>query len=355
MTQIFGPTATSNVTGTPTNKPTGTTPTNKPTNKPLDTSNVSNGKNVFGGVSVGGNVSSLNQDLSVGLDPKDSKKRQRDNYTNEQQDQDLSTWNKRLNDYTSKFIDNPQDWYRLYNYWNWNLGKNNPDGNLNNKAFSDTLLQSRLADALNNERHIKLGKLGYRTNSSFGSEASQLPGTERWEPIETQEMRQMRANEEMDKAARQRQVGRAQNIQDYPFTLQQAQDQANLTNMADLAKNVRDIERMIQETDISTVQGQSWQTYWQSKLNAYQKNLEIYGKNYATSVLMNMDPSRVMYIASVWNGGNCNYEDLSAALSMDGTLKSMGLSPTDPLGKYVLGTIGAGAAEYSFNLKRGGK
>lgn len=83
------------------------------------------------------------------------------------------------------------------------LAKNGRYGNLNNKSFSDTLNLSRQADAYNN-RPLDLMRLGGHYNAAGGSYdlGVETLGYER-PKIETQEMRQMRANENIDTLQRQ--------------------------------------------------------------------------------------------------------------------------------------------------------
>lgn len=295
--------------------------------------------NPTGNVAIGGNVPSINgQDVGLG-DPRSQSQRVRNVYNTADQDADLSYWNERLGKYTSRFIDNPKDWYRLYNYWDWNLAKNNPDGNLNGKKFTDTRNLSRLADALNNQRHLKLGNLGARTNSSFGSTQMQLPGTERWEPIETQEMRQMRANEDIDKQIRERQFNRAENIKDYPFNLQQMQDKSNVDYMNNLARDIQEIEKEIQSTDTNTAYGQRNATHWQQRVMEMQTDLEIYARNYATSVLKSLPPEIRQYVANVWGGMSISADQQWNADAFAAGLRDLGLDSnnTNQLANFTIG------------------
>lgn len=110
-------------------------------------------------------------------------------------------------------------------YWNKNNAKDNWRGNLNNKSYRSTLNLSRAADALNNRRFWDPGTGGRRTNSGFGTNEAQLGHSERWEPIETQETRQMRANERLDERARQADVDLAADVRRNTFDMQQQNQQ----------------------------------------------------------------------------------------------------------------------------------
>jgi len=97
------------------------------------------------------------------------------------------------------------------------LSKSGRYGNLNNKSFNDTLKLSRQADAYNN-RPLDNMRLGGHYNAAGGSYdlGVETLGYER-PKIETQEMRQMRANENIDLQQRQLddQLQAAINAKDY--------------------------------------------------------------------------------------------------------------------------------------------
>lgn len=117
-------------------------------------------------------------------------------------------------------------------HWKDNHAKDNWRGNLNGKSFNSTLRLSRAADAMNNARHWNPGLAGRRTNSSFGTNEMTEANSERWEPIETQEMRQMRANERMDERQRDYDIKRAAGVLDYGTEL----EKLNSQQKAEIAK-----------------------------------------------------------------------------------------------------------------------
>lgn len=110
----------------------------------------------------------------------------------------------------------------LSNVYGRNL-RDNPLGNLNNMSAEDTLAASRAADARNNRQRFMQGDIGART-FSMGSSGIEDPRLERVSPVETQETRQMRANEALDAYARQRQAGLAADIEAHSLELQQQRD-----------------------------------------------------------------------------------------------------------------------------------
>lgn len=82
-----------------------------------------------------------------------------------------------------------------------NNARNNIRGNLNGKSFEDTLALSRKADAFNNRLWYMPGRTAMHTRTMPGVQGEIGQGV-RLSPIETQEMRQMRANERIDENAR---------------------------------------------------------------------------------------------------------------------------------------------------------
>lgn len=90
---------------------------------------------------------------------------------------------------------------------NQNFAKDGRYGNLNNASFDDTLEASRDADAINNRN--KFGH-NYRLMAGVAGAGQVSPGFNFVDPIkgdiETQEMRQMRANEQLDAAQRSKDV-----------------------------------------------------------------------------------------------------------------------------------------------------
>ena len=97
--------------------------------------------------------------------------------------------------------------------YNQNLATNPVDGRLNGKTFKNTLNASRAADRLNNTRWWQPADIGVR-HTNGGDRVQQGHG-ERFEPIETQETRQMRADERIDEQSRMRDVGRKHDVKDY--------------------------------------------------------------------------------------------------------------------------------------------
>ena len=198
----------------------------------------------------------------------------------------------------------PEQWFKMYKYWNWNLPKHNPNGNLNNRSFGKTLGLSRLADALNNQRHWRAAQIGRRTNSGFGTHEYTPGYSERWEPIETQEMRQMRANEHMDEAQRSRQINRAENVQDYPLELQKMSDQSRMRLNEQATSSLIELERAFQKGTYGAEYEQSWQNFWQNFATAFSIEFPVQVRTQIFNKLYNMAPSaRELFMDVMSMGG----------------------------------------------------
>lgn len=226
--------------------------------------------------------------VDTGANAADIASKSRDMYSVPQQYDDLNLHSNNQDMIVDSFTMTPEQWFKIYGYWNWNLAKNNPNGNLNNRSFGNTLRQSRIADALNNKRQWKAANIGRRTNSGFGTKEYQEGYSERWEPIETQEMRQMRYNEQMDAAARQRQINRAENIQDYPLDLQRNADQLRQQLTHYQAQTGIDFNRMVQQGVFNSEYSQSWDTYWNNLATRFVSELGLDQKDRVFNVITNL-------------------------------------------------------------------
>ncbi len=168
----------------------------------------------------------------------------------------------------------PENMNRLYAWWNNNFAKNNPRGNLNGQSFDNTLNASRQADALNNRQYWRAARIGKRTNSSFGSTGITAGQAYKYAPIETQETRQMRANENVDLLARKGQQQLATEMQQYPFEMQQAIDK-NILELDKLATTTGfDIKKYMQQSVWDSEYGDSFDTYWANLKSKFGKELD---------------------------------------------------------------------------------
>lgn len=157
---------------------------------------------------------------------------------NEQQMNELFT---RLNTHDNRLAMDP--------YNDFNHSKGNRRGSLNGLTFESTMNLSRAADALNNRRWWKPGEVdAYFGNGNY--QAGERGRSERWEPVETQEMRQMRQNENVDAYVRQRDVNRQANVQDYAQELRRKADDSMFTLTNLLNTNEMAIMQSLREAGI---------------------------------------------------------------------------------------------------------
>lgn len=157
-------------------------------------------------------------------------------------------------DWTSKAADAILNQYipsRVDPNYNKNQAKNGVQGNLNRLNFNDTLDLSRKADALNNRHWWRGEDIGARTNSGFGSSGVGIGRSTRYEPVETEEMRQMSANRKLDEYARNRQIGRAETAKDYNQRLQENADKLRFELASRIGMSEVDLLRNMQNAAFS--------------------------------------------------------------------------------------------------------
>lgn len=258
-------------------------------------------------------------------------------YTEPQRKQDLDENRVNQDNVTDAFAMTPEQWYKMYGYWNWDLAKNKPNGNLNNRSFGRTMYQSRLADALNNQRHWKAAKIGRRTNSGFGTNEFQEGYSERWEPIETQETRQMRANERLDEEARQRQIKRAEDIKDYPLELQKRADQYKQQLAYYQSQTGVDLNRLIQKGVFDSEYSQSWNTYWNNYVTRFATELGLDAKDRVFQKAINLKYPFSQVYAYLHAGINVPNPVISAAWETVQSFASQFEDPEMRAKAYALG------------------
>jgi len=194
----------------------------------------------------------------------------RDTYDEQKQEVDYLNNLRRQQSLFNNF--NNSDWAQYDKNINVQLGKNDANGNLNDLDFGDTLNDSRSADALNNQRHWVHSDIGSAT-SKYGTSAPTLAHSERWEPIETQETRQMRQNERITEQARTRDVNRQANVRDYPLELRKIGD----LNISQLAQQIGISEvqlgRFMQQAQISAQYTQNWQQWYLQNMAQFTQEL----------------------------------------------------------------------------------
>ena len=166
--------------------------------------------------------------------------RQKEAVSEEQKVQPLYDTESRVNSIFDKYN---SEKYKLAvdPHFKENQAMNSQRGNLNKLTFDSTLNLSRAADALNNKRWLRPGRAGLFTKK-YGVDRGDVGGSERWEPITTQEMRQMRQDEDIESAVRRRDINRQANVLDYSQELRRKADDsiytiANLLGTSDVNIN----------------------------------------------------------------------------------------------------------------------
>ena len=195
----------------------------------------------------------------------------------------------------------PEQQLGNYAYYNWNLAKNNPRGNLNNRSYETTLRMQRLADAVNNRMHYDPGTAATIGGAQGAKSVGQGTATARkWEPMETQEMRQMRANERVDERARNAGVDLQSRIQAYPQEIQEEMDKKVMDLRDYIARMDDDYVSWFQKNVIEQEYNRSWQQYFAEKMNKYIIELNLDKSSRIYKELMCKMPSVQMAIAHVF-------------------------------------------------------
>ena len=156
-----------------------------------------------------------------------------------------------------------------------NQAQNSRYGNLNNKDYDTTLALSRLADQFNNTQFVAPGgRVGFTTNSSFGSAAPEKPGYAQFN-INTQEMRQMRANEQLDIQARQLAALLQGDTQ--KMYLDAINAKRNVDNAVAQIIGQADVNfgTFLQQAGINNMYNIPTQMHWQQLMQTYAKQLAL--------------------------------------------------------------------------------
>lgn len=190
-----------------------------------------------------------------------------------------------------------------YAYQNWNLAQDNPRGNLNRMGYGDTLRYSRLADMMNNKFHYRPGHQQLIGTGRKGiMQQADTATVSRWDPIETEEMRQMQANREMDKRARQAGVDLQSRIQAYPQELQEAVDRATLQMSEYISQRDVDFINNALRTMIDTEYGGQWRVYFQEVWQDYLENLQLQVSSRIYAAAQDLEPLAQSVFLAVYRG-----------------------------------------------------
>ena len=186
----------------------------------------------------------------------------------------------------------PEQQMDNYPYYYWNLAQNNPRGNLNRRTYETTLRMSRLADAVNNRLHWSPGTATTIGGAGGAKAVGQgSPTVSQWEPIETQEMRQMRANERMDERAREAGIDLQSDIQAYPQELQKAGDENARRLRYYISQMDDDYVSWFQKYVIEQEYGGSWEYYFRKEFENYITKLKLDTKSRVYRELSKLAPA----------------------------------------------------------------
>ena len=197
-----------------------------------------------------------------------------------------------------------------YAYYDWNLAQNNPRGNLNQKSYDTTLMMSRLADSVNNRLHWNPGTASTIMTRNGPQTLGQGTGdVEKWEPIETQEMRQMRANERLDERAREAGVDLQSRIQAYPQEIQEQMDENARKLRYYMNQMDDDYISWLQKELINTEYKGSWENFFNEKFNEYLMELNLEKSDRIYQMLRRLTPAHAMQAAYAY--GLPNYTPMN--------------------------------------------
>ena len=186
-----------------------------------------------------------------------------------------------------------------YPYQFMNLAKDNPRGNLNGASFGQTLRFSRLADMLNNRlRYVPSPQvtLGTPETGFVGDGGATL---EKYPQIETQEMRQMRANERMDEVARRAGIDLQSRIQAYPQDLQEQRDKAMLGLEGEILSTENDLNRMWQKMVLEMEYAGSVENYFKKMFQRFLTDEELNKNDRTARYLYSVAPTFAQLWANV--------------------------------------------------------
>lgn len=237
-----------------------------PTGDPTDTG----GKSSVGGSPAVDNGASNPDNIADSTKLVQDTDKRKDNYVK---------WN---DDYFKRISDDYKT--RLWEGWNKDLPR---DGQLTGVNFGTNVKLSRAADAYNNRRHLVGTDIGHRT-LHYGSTGTGVDreGSTRWQPIETQEQRQMRENERVNERVRNYDTDRQNAIKNYNYDLSRDQDRYNLGYNDYESKAIADIynnaARLRQDKEYAA----QYQQYLDKKWAVFEEELRIHYSLEKTKLIM---------------------------------------------------------------------
>lgn len=233
------------------------------------------------------------------MDAEGEYERARDMYGEPEQD-DLMD---RGEGYYDKYLEgarSPSQQAANYPYQFMNLAKQNPRGNLNGASFRQTLRFSRLADMLNNRLRyvpspqVAIGtpQTGYQVDG--GADISKYP------EIETEEMRLMQANREMDRRARQAGVDLQSRIQAYPQDMQELRDKTLVGFGNDLLSSENEFSRFMQRAMVQSEYMGSVRQFFEKDMKQFLVDVRLHTNAKLANFMLNeLAPMAAQFLADV--------------------------------------------------------
>ena len=243
-----------------------------------------------------------------------------------------------------------------YAFYGQNMGKNNPAGNLNNMSFNRTLNMSRLTDAFNNRLRHRADPRGIgQENFVSGAGVSARTGSNgQWvnRDIETEEIRQMERNRQLDALQRGRQTGRAEDVQDHKLELQKNIDQNKIELTQQLGTSEVELNRFMQENIFNSQYTKSWDTFWTNAVTEFAQTLPYEIREWCARYLISQKDTFAKLLGQFWDGVITpgTFEKLAGNWVDDAVRASGGNSTQGALMKYIYKT--SGLSKMMFNFTR---
>lgn len=187
-----------------------------------------------------------------------------------------------------------------YPYQFMNLAKQNPRGNLNGASFRQTLRFSRLADMLNNRlRYVPSPQVAIGTPQT-GYQADGGADISRYPEIETEEMRLMQANRDMDRRARQAGVDLQSRIQGYPQDMQELRDKTLVGFGNDLLSSENEFSRFMQKAMVQSEYMGSVEQFFKKDMQQFLVDVRLHTNAKLANFMLNeLSPMAAQFLADV--------------------------------------------------------
>lgn len=216
-------------------------------------------------------------------------------------------------------------------FWNINQAWQDKYGNLNKKGYDSTLALSRLADTINSRYYSAPSQIGTT------AESSSVGGLMQLNPIETQEMRQMRSNEAAADLARQESIKLQSDTQRIAYDAQRLAMNANAKLAETIGLSEVEINRAWQNAIMQNEYTQVSEAYWREVIMDYGEQLAVHmaGKKAdIMAVLEKVAPAMAAVIQPLFASGIVDYAawrefSTSAGLynKIDEVAKELNLAP----------------------------